>query len=1128
MPVKKIITASAGTGKTYRLSLEFLGLVYLYNRYQEFKYDQVLVITFTRKATAEIRERIYKHLQMLGNREGDWQELAINLKEIVLKTEITDRENPLSNSEAAIFRTAWQHLSAHRDELQVMTIDSYVHSIFRNLVRPARGIDRFEIDNEAIRKRIPYLFAELMSPSFMDKVKGLLSRHMRPSLDEFNLFFINLVENRWLHFLTTASEESVLPGSLADFTNRRDIWQDKAEDYKTQFLQTFGCLIKSFCRHFEAAGTPVDRDSVIQDNLLKKGFTELFPAFPDNLNQLPEVLNNRLQDDYFARDLLKLMIKDDSFWNNQKFRAASVKDTVENWKHIYADAMTQLADYLVFRLFLPEQKEITDLWKAVLQQYDELVFRNKSFTYDDISWLTFEGLHSDYPPLFKAETDSQPNEFYEFISHRTRFILIDEFQDTSILQFRIFRPMIEELLSGIGVLPYGGIIVVGDEKQSIFGWRGGQRELLLNLEHLIQPDMPAEKAALASSWRSTPLLMKFINGVFRYPGLQNHLSRLGLAWQYQDDVEGMNTEQSADSFMRFRLQNLTGIGSGSNLVGMKEFVQNMIKPFWEMSDRPHGSIAILARTNNELDSIRYFLSEEGIPCEYQSSKTLLEHFVVKAVLYLLRFAVYHDWYDFLAFLRSDIVLMDGAPLRQVIDSISGWQKTLPEKRQEPDFSAVPIAQAAYELAQSIKPNSVWQSCIAVIQACRIQEKPVRQRDFVNIQKFLDAALEYEAACQSGLPELQGFLRFCEENRKQEIMQQQDVESTSAIQLLTVHKSKGLEFDTVFVWWKLRGHTGSEGLTLNSWVQYGDKGFSSFSNYAFTLHYKNILEHSSFKAIMDEDELRSQLEELNTLYVAMTRARSRLFLNAVFQNREGWENYFPAGQPREKLSLPHIVIDAVWQFMEEQAETLPDGSLLLAEKEIRIPAKQQKQSPEYEFISGIDLKNILPDLQPPALEQLQDYRPGLDWKKSFLSERDNLKGNIAHYFLAQIIYAARDEIERAETLTLRQFGNLMAVNELTALIAKIEQQLPTLAELFNPAYDLVLNEYAVYYKGREYRIDRLMLNTKAKTYRIIDYKTGGVYDAEQLNRYNKIIKEKLLPPDYSLEQELQIVDISLMG
>jgi hypothetical protein len=143
----------------------------------------------------------------------------------------------------------------------------------------------------------------------------------------------------------------------------------------------------------------------------------------------------------------------------------------------------------------------------------------------------------------------------------------------------------------------------------------------------------------------------------------------------------------------------------------------------------------------------------------------------------------------------------------------------------------------------------------------------------------------------------------------------------------------------------------------------------------------------------------------------------------------------------------------------------------------------------------------------------------------LVQRENLRGNIAHFYLAHIRYAEMPELERARLMTLRQFGNLMVKTDLHHIIDKLEKQLPALKEIFHPDYDIVFTEYTIFQSGREYRIDRLMLNTKAKTYRLIDFKTGGIYQPEQLNFYARLI-QKLLKDDFKPAYPPQYISIDL--
>jgi hypothetical protein len=380
-----------------------------------------------------------------------------------------------------------------------------------------------------------------------------------------------------------------------------------------------------------------------------------------------------------------------------------------------------------------------------------------------------------------------------------------------------------------------------------------------------------------------------------------------------------------------------------------------------------------------------------------------------------------------------------------------------------------------------------------------------------------------------LPELQGFLRYCEDNREQEVFQQQDVVNSSAIQLLTIHKSKGLEFDSVFVWWNLKGFTGREDNKLSSWVHYTDKSYHNIRDIALTLHYNKVLETSSYNEIMAADDYREQLEELNNLYVALTRAKSRLYLYVAFNNTEGWEKYWSAYQAKGKLTPQHYAVKAAMDYMTAQCDVTEEGYMAIGKEETESLSEQKQQASAPLLPANlINLTAILPDWKKQSgdLRLKEDSNPDLNWKQSYLVDRDNLKGLIAHFYLAQIHYATRDEIGQAGILTLRQFGNLMTLPKLRELIGKLEALLPSIKELFSPDNDVVYTEYPIFHKGHEYRIDRLMLNTRHKTFRIVDFKTGKTYNPEQLNIYAAILKNSLLPKDYKQEMSPEYIEITL--
>jgi hypothetical protein len=174
----------------------------------------------------------------------------------------------------------------------------------------------------------------------------------------------------------------------------------------------------------------------------------------------------------------------------------------------------------------------------------------------------------------------------------------------------------------------------------------------------------------------------------------------------------------------------------------------------------------------------------------------------------------------------------------------------------------------------------------------------------------------------------------------------------------------------------------------------------------------------------------------------------------------------------------------------------------------------------------ELKALLPDWKEHQtnLKEKEDSNSHLNLKQSYLQDRDNLKGNIAHYFLAQLKYAEAKEIEASRKLTLRKYGNLMQKADLLALIDQIEAQLHNMKDLFKQEYDLIYTEYPIYYKGKESRLDRIMINTHLKTYRIIDYKTGETRTDKQLEGYQRLAGRLL--PDYKQETEPEFIEIVL--
>ena len=1085
----------------------------------------MLVITFTKKATAEIRQRIYEQLHLLANQEPGWRELATNLKRLTGSPDKINPEQPLSPRELQILVRANHLLNVRKDALQVMTIDAFTHSTFRNLICPVKGIDRFGVNSEAIKNRIPLLLEELLDKQLLARLQKLLSRRARPSLDKYQTLFSTVILQRFRAHLLSSRPVHVQPESFIDWFLREAAWDAQAKQQLKSFYDAFADLLQDYLLCADAKITANTKQRNTLGDYFKKDYLALFSPFDEFLDEPAAFLTGRFSEVRKQLELLKLMNKK-TFWDGGRFKGEDDAQLKQNWQQQFEQARQQLADSLIFSVFLPEQAELLAIWKDVLKQYDLQSYRSKDFSFDDITWYCFEGLHSGHPPLFNAEDENTVNAFYEFLCRRTRFILIDEFQDTSIEQFNILRPLIEELLAGESAQPYGGFIAVGDEKQSIFGWRGGQRDLLLHLEDIFTSLQGCKMEGLKESWRSTPTLMQFINSVFAHPCLQSHLQQYQAEWSYQP-VTGKNDHDEPVTHVRFKLQNYSKKGGAiSYQEALQDFIDHMVNPEYRRSLTDNRSLAILARTNQELENIRIALANTGIKGEFQSNKTIFEHPIIAAILKLLRFAVHRDWLDWLAFLRSDLILLDSDSLKQVILMIRDYEQQVANGADTAiDLTSVPVAEAAYQLAQSLDTNEVYGSILKILTACNIPEKLTQPRDQVNLQSLLDNALAYEQAYQPEVSALQGFLRYCQDNETQDFFKQRDIPSRDAIQLLTIHKSKGLEFDTVFVWNELKSLKQDDETAFGCWVSYRGKQYHELTDIALTYHYRQVLKCSSFSYFIEQWQLQRNLEELNTMYVAYTRAKSRLYIYSLYENIKGvWVEYLD-GKVKDSFVPTLFSVDATYAVMREQGHYREDGSFELTSS--RLAAADEHKAavhPEQaaHIFSPESLCHILPatDAGDTGFIARTSHVPLSRLKETYLTDKANLKGELAHFYLAQLRYATAEEIAQARILTCRQYGNLLPQDQLEAMINKLETLLPKLIALFHPAYDFIQTEYRIYDKGHEYRIDRLMVNTTAKTYRLVDYKTGEVDEAGQVEHYQTIIGRLLgqafraeAPPEY---------------
>lgn len=398
--------------------------------------------------------------------------------------------------------------------------------------------------------------------------------------------------------------------------------------------------------------------------------------------------------------------------------------------------------------------------------------------------------------------------------------------------------------------------------------------------------------------------------------------------------------------------------------------------------------------------------------------------------------------------------------------------------------------------------NLYELCLTLIDISRLDLIIVPDRDLINVNAFLNLVKEYESGVQGTALSAPDFLRYCQEISKQEAMKQRSIERKDALQLLTIHKSKGLEFDHVFFWYDLTPQTPRDDSLIDCFYQYAGNTFEHLHDFSLTYQYATVLQHSSWSQLTEQKRRRDELEELNTLYVAVTRAKRCLYIMLGFQSTKDWDAFL--SESKGKSRLPLLFADSFHNYMSSNG--ISDGRSMNYGNP---PHSQQTKSHDHETERQQSTKITVPTLSPILPPLISDpfshavantERKDIDWKKIWILERNALIGKLVHHYLSFLIRNTAAERCRGLESCFIKYGNIVSVADIRALCLKTDNALGDHIALFDPAFDKVFTEWEIWHQGKEYRIDRLMISTIKKTAWIVDYKTGGIDEPDQLDIY----------------------------
>lgn len=1003
------LEASAGSGKTHNLTRRYLSLLLNFDtEKQEFvPLRNILALTFTNKATVEMKERIID-----------------SLKKTALNYDIKDLTEDINLPKEKIARNAViaiNDLIQNYDKFNVKTTDSFI-----NLIIKACALKLGISPNYKILDSYKD-YTDYATDSFLDKV--LVSKDVEDILNYFFEQFLIDSSDSW-------NIKGFILNKFEEFYGKDVSKQKIILGEKKEYLKILSILSSEF--------TKVCSDM------------EKIKEFEGAFSNIQKAVEKVKQDKKY---LLKNYKSLSTYFNKDKIQYKAKMPESEKLNELFCNAKKIIKDFCEYRAFRYYDTYL-QIFNYVIDEFDNRSQKDSVLLLQDINRKISEIFRSTLMP-----------EIYYRLSDNFKDFLVDEFQDTSKIQWETLKLIVEENLSQNGSFFY-----VGDKKQAIYGFRGSDFQIFdIPLKEFA--DYSPQKFALKTNYRSCQAIVDFNNSVFSSHNISNFVSyvvdtgNIINAEKYCKELIDVFASSEQQIFENNRNKGYVEISSyqyskGKSNEDIDDKVREYIyKKIDELSVRfAYKDITILCRKNDEVEKISKWLLDKNINIESFKTLNIKNSGIIKELFSVLQFLnTPMDNIAFVSFITGDIFLKQTGLNKNEIkeflykNSLSAGKdnNVLYIKFRE----KYPQVWQDYieEFFKSAGFIAVYELTVSIIAKFKILDN---FKDYGSIVlRFLELISDFETKQQG----LQNFIDYFKDNKNEENEKFFiKTPSQNAVKIMSIHKAKGLQFNVVIMPYFSLGTVKVENPFLMekddkiSFVRI-EKDITSYSDILNDIYYKTY-----FKSLSDE---------LNILYVATTRAVYE-FYGLITTSSEGKK------KPIDVLVNQDVRILGNPQIYKNEKYVEKESS------DIKITATQ----PE-------DITDLICD----SATEIYGKKD-----KDLL-----LRGRMIHYALSLIESfddkTFCDEINNAvkETELIYSEQNTKKLREkITELLSKSD-----IAEFFDKKNKVFNEKEFVDKYGNTVRLDKLVI--KDDEIDIIDYKTS-IYDKEyirkQLKNYSSVIKE----------------------
>jgi ATP-dependent helicase/nuclease subunit A len=1052
--VFSIYRSSAGSGKTRTLAKEYLKLAL---RYKADYFRYILAVTFTNKASQEMKDRILAYLDDFA--KGKPNELATELKN-ELNFDDQTFEAHSQETQAAILHGYAQ--------FSISTIDAFFQKVIRAFTRESGliGDYRLEVENDAVLEAVVDNLIDELGTN--EQLTNWVVEFAKENLENERAWDVrlNLIEfakeifrEEFKEIEEKIEENTTKP---AFFKNLREtLWQSK-----NAFFSQVATPAKEALEIIDKNGFKPEDFSYGKNSGLITFFSTF--AYDKSLSTNKHKVSDRMRN-YFT--------------------------IAENWaakKSLNAKQIRQVAsEQLVPRLIQiieAYDKHFTKALSAEIALKNLYVFgliadiSRKLKEYKDENNIM---LLADAPKFLNGVIQDSDTPFiYEKVGSFYKNYLIDEFQDTSGMQWKNFQPLITNSLDqGFQSL------LVGDVKQAIYRWRGGDLNLLQQKITDLVGAHRTEVKELNSNFRSAAHVVNFNNEFFKTAALQiTSATGATIPTEVYKDVSQQIAGQG-NGFVHIEFitepdpKQLSIDSQDGELPSHASWSDRALEvlPHYLEQLQSHGAqlkeIAILVRKNEEGQRIAaHLLQYKTSPnakagCRYDvvSNESLRIDGAASVNLLLGAMAYLLNPEDAIAraqlayeFSRVHEPSRELAGVFAVTNQVI-FENNLPERfsKEKTSLKKLPLIELTETLIDIFKLGSLT-------------------GELIYLQAFQDLVLEFYSRERN---DLGAFLEWWHENKHKKSVQISG--EVDAIQILTIHKSKGLQFKYVIIpfcsWGLDHDNWQAPNLWVTSEVQpFADAGY-------IPVRYAKNLEETCFKDYYREEKVRTYLDNLNLLYVAFTRAEQGMIVMAPSPDVRG-----------VKETVATLVYNCIQLNESLRSKWREDTSIY--------------QSSAWEVSRSINKRddseavNLLHYHAHAWREKLVIRQVG----SAFFSDlREDHKNRInygihMHAVLSRIRYS--DEI--VQMLDQIVIEGLINEQEKIILSSELKQLLDhtQIANWFSKSWEVRTEVPVLLPGGKENRIDRLLIKDKHAI--IVDFKTGDKKksDEEQVLDYINVLRQ----------------------